>query len=512
MRSSLTSATSLVALLVLQGHAAHATPTVTAGPVATFEASHQGNAWSGQAGSGWVSSGHDGSLPWTDPSSNETDWASGGGFSSITEAPFNSTGNYTFSPRPFGNTSGSIQITDGGPGGTSNAMTLGGADTSDPLETINTARSAPFAGRLRSGDLLPGAGAAATARTNAGAVPGGGSVFTASSGLSSLLEGSSNLGRASSASFGYSFSPAGGGAGRAGNSGGFGANREQLGRVIDQGTGATGTMPTAANVPFGARAPGPAFARTAATGSFAAADVSFRPNGQQTGRHGATQGTQAAPRGTTSTLGYTYTPISRGSASSAVSLVSYRSNFASGSGPAAGAPHISPSVSSVSSASVPAPAGSVFASTIVGSGVNNTPVAVTNGAVGPASSTINFGTIAYGSTNTLDLELENLGTSDMTIEGYTISGGEASAFGASIPAGSVIAGGGTLIVPLYAYGTEVGELTSSLTIFTDQGGDPTSYTYLLDPAVTAPEPASIALLGVGLGVMAGVRRRRRQAS
>ena len=140
-----------------------------------------------------------------------------------------------------------------------------------------------------------------------------------------------------------------------------------------------------------------------------------------------------------------------------------------------------------------------------------------NGAIGAPSSTINFGTLALGSTETLDLAVQNVGTnangSLLTIESYSITGTDASSFSVSLTPGSVIDQGGTLIVPITVYASKVGELTSNLTLFTDQGaglgGAGATFTYFLDPLST-PEPASIAIIGAGLAGLATMRRRRRQ--
>ena len=127
-----------------------------------------------------------------------------------------------------------------------------------------------------------------------------------------------------------------------------------------------------------------------------------------------------------------------------------------------------------------------------------------------------------GSSSTLDLALQNVGTnvngSLLTIEGYTITGTDASSFSVSLTSGSVIDQGGTLIVPITVYATKVGELTSNLTLFTDQGaglgGTGATFTYLLDPiglSTPTPEPASIAVIAVGLAGLASMRRRCRIA-
>jgi hypothetical protein len=166
------------------------------------------------------------------------------------------------------------------------------------------------------------------------------------------------------------------------------------------------------------------------------------------------------------------------------------------------------------------PSDPIYASSVAGSGVTNTPKPGTQ-------SLVDFGTIGLGSSRSLELEIQNLATdpgsaSDLTIEGYTISGADSGSFSVdSDSAGTVIDAGGTLLVPLTVVGTGPGDLTSNLTIFTNTGtsagGAGAMFNYLLDPMVVAglssapaPEPASIALVGVGLAVLAGLRRRRTQ--
>jgi hypothetical protein len=159
-------------------------------------------------------------------------------------------------------------------------------------------------------------------------------------------------------------------------------------------------------------------------------------------------------------------------------------------------------------------AGPVYASSIAGSGVSNTPKP-------GKQSLIDFGTIQLNSSSTLDLALRNLAinpssSSDLTIEGYTITGADPASFSANLTPGTVIPAGGTLLVPITVVGTGPGDLTSDLTIFTNEGtalgGTDQTFGYLLDPMVvagystSAPEPASLAVLGVGLAALVGVRR------
>lgn len=125
---------------------------------------------------------------------------------------------------------------------------------------------------------------------------------------------------------------------------------------------------------------------------------------------------------------------------------------------------------------------------------------------------------------TAELEIPNpapdiSGVSSLAIKGYAISGVDAGSFSvAPTVNGGVIQAGGTLLIPLVVVGTGPGDLTSDLTIFTNQGSSGRAgehFNDLLDPmvvtsrasALPAPEPASIALLGVGLAALAGARLR-----
>jgi hypothetical protein len=164
----------------------------------------------------------------------------------------------------------------------------------------------------------------------------------------------------------------------------------------------------------------------------------------------------------------------------------------------------------------------IYASSIVGSQTINTLMPGTQ-------SLVDFATIELTATHTLELAIMNLAkgarssTSDLVIEGYSITGADPESFSvASLDPGTVIPAGGTLLLPITVVGTGPGDLTSNLTIFTNEGtalgGAGETFNYLLDPMVTngfstaASEPASLAVFGIGLAALAGVRRRRRSRS
>jgi hypothetical protein len=211
------------------------------------------------------------------------------------------------------------------------------------------------------------------------------------------------------------------------------------------------------------------------------------------------------------TLGFTYTPISRGAtATTAVSIT-----FSNGN--SAGTNLSQSVVSTLTGTGV----GPVFAGSIKGGAVS-TPTAGANGSIIAASKTIQFGSVGYKNSQTVYLELQNTSTdanggvaslTDLSILRYSIGGGTASAF--SVPAGSGVLAensAGFIEIPITVIGTSnIGSLNDTLTIFTDEsvgfGGTGDTFTYALT-AFSVPEAASFVALGLGFAGLAGIRRRR----
>ena len=204
----------------------------------------------------------------------------------------------------------------------------------------------------------------------------------------------------------------------------------------------------------------------------------------------------------TSTLGYTYNATTR-VANSTTATFSLLNGKTDGTNAA-----------STLSASVSAQGvGPTYQSTY---GSDNTAAAAT-----PGGAKIDFGVVGWFPTTVL-LALGNITTdanggnnalTDLTINSFTIAGGDAAKFSSSFVAGTVINKGGSVYLPVTVYNTTNGILTSTLTVFTDQlaalGGSGDSFTYQLYAAVV-PEPATLAVLGAGLAGLSFMRRRKRR--
>jgi hypothetical protein len=531
LRASLASASSLLALLLLEGHEVHAA-VVLSDATSAFGNVLVGGPSASIANFATVTGGIGTTMTL---SAGSTVFGPGAQqiFSTITVSPFVG-GTYTFTPTTTGSTSATITIRDGI---TASTVTLTGTGVA-PLETIAVSNPYVLVGQTGPVSLtvnnigngnLSGAGTISNLR---GSVASSASVFIGSGGSFSLQDSTAGAASITSATFGYTFTPTITGAASTTVATTFsnGTNAANAGGLVTTTLQATAVAPVASvtptasagNVRVGTSGTAAVTVANVGNGNLAGTGTAYNLNASVTG--GSTGGFSSANTGAlslasnatpsvastaTTTLGYTFTPTSRGVASSAVSL-----NFSNGS---TDGRNLSQSVAATVTGTAVSP---VFTSSIQGAGATNTPNAVAQGATGTALQTISFGTVSYAESKTINLVLQNTSTdlpgnigsalTNLSILSYSIAGANAGAFSIS-SLGSVITEGGNLVVPITIVGTaKVGALGSTLSIFTDEsagfGGVGDTFTYALS-GFSVPEPTSLAALGAGLLGLASTRRR-----
>ena len=206
------------------------------------------------------------------------------------------------------------------------------------------------------------------------------------------------------------------------------------------------------------------------------------------------------------TLGFTFQPVSKGTSN-------VTSTFTLSNGSADGKNTAATVTASVSAQGVAPELQTKFNSVV------NTATAVAGGATASSGPTISFGSVGYGVSTTVYLDLANITTdpnggdnnlTNLTLNSFAFGGPDASKFSVGLANGTVISKGGSVWLPITVLSTTLGALASTLTIFSDQsvalGGVGDTFTYNLTALV--PEPMSIALLGGGLAGLAAIRGRK----
>jgi len=545
LRSSLASATSLLALLLLDGRGAYATVSVTTAQPASF----------GDVLVGTTTTAHT-ALVTVSGQTSGTALTVGAGVSPFNGSAISTTtgsattsvtASFTFSPASTGTFSQVDVATDTTGGSNSVSITLTGTGVA-PLASItstsagyvlvgSSATATVTVANAGNAYLIETAGSRTvnnTAYNLNGSITGGNSVFVGTASSIALQDSNyTGAGAKSSASYAYTFKPTVMGAASTtivtSLSDGVGATNvagsitttvtgtgvaavESVSNAVIYGRLGSGSVSngaiTVANIGNANLAgTGTAYnlngsVAAVSSGAFSVSAASISLESNATGSTSSTA---------TSTLGYTYTPGSARATTSTTATIAFTDGNSAGT-------NLSQSVAATITGSAVGP---TYQSSIRGGAVDTPTVKGTSGSVASAGSTISFGTVGKSQSQTVYLALQNTTTdanggnallTDLTIDKYTITGVNASAFSISSIGGSVITEGGMLLVPITVTGTSlVGTLNSTLTIFTDEsvalGGAGDTFTYALT-AYSVPEPTSLAVLGAGLAGLASFRRRR----